>query len=758
MFTSICRSPIALALATSVLVGAGGCGKREGDGTARAGGGVSGPAREPEAAREWPPTDDRVLEQIAATYSFKLGEPAALWVAPDGGAVLFRRSGARSFESDLYAFDTATGQSKRILSAQQLLGGATEKLSTEEKARRERQRLATRGITSFSASEDGTRLLVPLSGRLFLFERASGASRELPTTGGANDPQISPDGQRAAFVQDGDLHVIDIDGGKARRLTRRASPAEENGLAEFVAQEEMGRFHGAWWSPDSRFLAYQKTDASGVEVLHVADATYPEQEPTPFRYPRAGRPNAEVSLGVVPVGGGATVWARWDRAAYPYLATVRWQRNAPLTLVVQNRAQTEEKVLAVDVKSGRTTELLVERDSAWLNLDQSVPKWLPDGSGFLWSSERAGSWELELRGRDGALVRRLVPGDLGYQKVAAIDAEGRAAWVEASVDPRQSHIYRVPIDGGAPERITAEEGSHEIFTAERSEVHVLVSRDTKGDLRHRVRRGADEIGVLESVAEQPAILPRPELLTVKVDGRDHHAAVVRPRQFDKTRRYPVLVSVYGGPHHLQVKLDPYAYLIDQWYADGGFIVVRSDGRGTPGRGRAWERAIRGDLVNVALTDQIAVLKALAVDRPEMDLDRVGITGWSFGGYMSAMAVLLRPETFHAGAAGAPVTDWRDYDTHYTERYMGLLPEARAAYDATSALVHAARLQRPLLLVHGTTDDNVYFTHSLKLSQALFRAGKPFEMLPLAGFTHMVPDPAVKKALHHRILAFLRRSL
>jgi dipeptidyl-peptidase-4 len=298
-----------------------------------------------------------------------------------------------------------------------------------------------------------------------------------------------------------------------------------------------------------------------------------------------------------------------------------------------------------------------------------------------------------------------------------------------------------------------------VVTAEKTGVHVLITRDAKGELRHRVR-GADgqEIGLIESVAEKPKALPQPELVTVAVEGREHRAAVLRPRRFERDRRYPVLVSVYGGPHHNTVKLDPYAYLIEQWYADGGFIVVRSDGRGTPGRGRAWERAIRGDLVLVALADQIAVLQALAAQRPEMDLGRVGITGWSFGGYMSAMAVLLRPDVFRAGVAGAPVTDWRDYDTHYTERYMGLLPEAEAAYDATSALTHADKLERPLLLVHGTTDDNVYFTHTLKLGQALFHAGKPFEMLPLAGLTHMVPDPAVKKALYRRILAFFRRSL
>ena len=736
-----------------------GCGRPAEDDDGGGGGTGAGVSAQTTEKSEWPTTDDRVVEQLAATLNFKLGQPAGVWVAPDGSAVLYRRSGPRSFQFDLYSFDTATGRSKRLLSAQQLLDGATENLSPEEKARRERQRVSTRGITSFVPSEDGKRLIVPLSGRLFVVERATGAARELPGGGNALDPRISPDGKHVALVQDGDLHVIDIDGGAVRKLTRRPSPAIEYGLAEFVAQEEMGRFRGTWWSPDSRLLAYQKTDNGPVETLYVADSTRPDQAPTAFRYPRPGHPNADVSLGIIPVEGGKTVWVSWDVDAYPYLASVTWPRKAPLTVLVQNRAQTEEKLLAVDAKTGRTTELLVERDDAWINLDQSVPRWLPDGSGFLWSSERSGRWELELRGRDGALVRTLVPGALGYSKLAGIDGDGRAAWVEASADPRESHIYRVPLDGSAPERITPGAGVHDVVRADDSGVYVLASKNAAGESRHAVKRAdGSDIGVLESVAEKPARLPRPELLTVTADGREYNAAILRPHDMQAGRRYPVLVSIYGGPHHNMVDLDPYDYLTDQWYADAGFIVVRADGRGTQGRGREWERAIKGDLVKVALSDQVAVLRALAAKHPELDLGRVGITGWSFGGYMSAMAVLLRPDVFRVAVAGAPVTDWRDYDTHYTERYMGLLPESQAAYDAASALTYAPRLERPLLLVHGTTDDNVYFTHTLKLSQALFRAGRPFEMLPLAGFTHMVPDPAVKRALVHRVLSFLRSNL
>jgi dipeptidyl-peptidase-4 len=709
----------------------------------------------------WPEPDDRVLEQIASTLNFSLGVPAGMWVAPDGGEVLFRRSEPRSFVASLYSFDVATGRERPLVTAEQLLAGASEQLSVEERARRERMRLVTRGISSFTADEAGLRFLVPLSGRLFVLERKGGAPRELETPGPVIDPSLSPDGRLVSYVSRGDLYVQDSTGnGRPRRLTRRSSDSIEHGLAEFVAQEEMDRLHGYWWSPDSRFIAYQRNDLSRVQRLHIADATHPEQAALSFRYPRVGTPNADVSLGVIGVAGGRTTWIEWDRKQYPYLARVVWQKNAPLTLVVQNRKQTEELGLTANPSTGKTRELFAERDAAWVNLDSSeLPHWTRDGQSFLWSSEASGGWELELRNADGSRLRTLVPASLGYRSFQGMDADHRAAWVIASADARQSHVYRVPLDGSPAERLTSKEGEHSVRPSQGSGAFVLSSRESDGQRRIQVRRTDGSVaGELGSVAERPSAFPKPEHCTVQVDGREHHAVVLRPRSFEPGRRYPVLVSVYGGPHATVVKIDPHAYLLDQWYADGGFIVVRADGRGTPWRGRAWERAIHQRLASVALDDQVAILRAVAADRPELDLNRVGVTGWSFGGYMSTMAVLLRPDVFHAAVAGAPVTDWRNYDTHYTERYMGLLDEAEAAYDESSALTHAAKLERPLLLIHGTTDDNVYFTHSLDLSQALFRAGKPFELLPLAGFTHQVPDPVVKKALSRRVLEFFRKNL
>jgi dipeptidyl-peptidase-4 len=263
--------------------------------------------------------------------------------------------------------------------------------------------------------------------------------------------------------------------------------------------------------------------------------------------------------------------------------------------------------------------------------------------------------------------------------------------------------------------------------------------------------------VLPSVAETAPFKTTLQLTTVDAGGRRFHAAVVRPRAFQKGKRYPVVVSVYGGPSALTVRADERAYLMAQWMADHGVVVVSIDNRGTPRRDRAWSRAIKGDFGQVPLDDQVAALKALGARLPELDLSRVGIYGWSYGGFMSALAVMRRPDVFKVAVAGAPVVDWRDYDTHYTERYLDLPQANPKGYEASNLLTYAAKLDRPLLLIHGTTDDNVYFFHSLKLAAALFRAGRRFEFLPLT-VTHQVPDPVVREQLWSRIVEFLLRGL
>jgi len=704
--------------------------------------------------------DPAFLEQYAATRRFSAGQPTAVKLVPDGSAVLFLRSPARSFVQDLYEFNTATGQERLLLTAEQILQGAEESLSVDERARRERMRMSARGIASYQLSKDGTKILVPLSGRLFVIERASGTVRELVSEAGFPlDPRFSPDGRYLACVRDKELYVMDIASGAERRLTSGSTPTLSHGLAEFVAQEEMNRREGYWWSPDSRSIAYQETSTEGMEVMHIADATHPDREPQGWAYPRPGQKNAEVRLGLISIEGGETRWVNWEQERYPYLATVKWKDKAPLTILVQNRQQTEEALLRVDVETGSTTLLLVEKDDAWLNLDQSMPRWYPDGDAFLWTTERNGSWQLELRSPDGRLLRSLTGVDFRYKGFVDLDPEAKVVYVSGGGDPTQTHLFRLSSEvAGAPVPITSEPGLHSVTFSENHRVYVHASSTMDGQ-RKQVVRNIDgrELGRLQSVAEKPPFVPNIELTTVGTVP-SFHAVLVRPRNFNSRRQYPVIASVYGGPHAQTVVASPSAYLLQQWIADYGFIVVSIDGRGTPSRGRAWERVIKGNLIDIPLNDQVAGLKALARKYKELDLDRVGVYGWSFGGYFSAMAVMRRPDVFDVGVAGAPVSEWLDYDTHYTERYLGMPDENPSGYADSSVLTYAKDLDRSLLIIHGTADDNVYFSHSLKMSNALFRAGKPHDFLALSDFTHMVADPLVTTRLYQRIVSYFVKHL
>ena len=722
------------------------------------------------AAQASAASDSAFIDQYAATYHFTLGRPTGIHVTPAGDAVLFLRSGPRSFVQDLFVFDTATRRERVLLRAADLLRGAEEKLSAEERARRERLRQVARGFASFQLSKDGQRMLIPLAGRLFVVERGAvrwaraGAVTELESDAGdAIDPQLSPDGTQAACVRQGDLFVTDIASGRERRLTAGACDTLTHGLAEFVAQEEMDRFSGYWWSPDSRSIACETADLSKVEALHIADPVHPEAEPQSWRYPRAGAANAEVRLEILSLSGAPARPVEWDRWRYPYLAAVCWEKNAPLTLLVQNRRQTEEALLAVDERTGRAAPLLIEKDAAWLNLDSGMPKWLADGGAFLWTSERGGAWQLELRARDGRLLRTLTSPGFGLRRVVHLDDDARTVCVQASPDPTQLALWRVPLDRGEPERVTGEPGLHGAVFGEGHEVFVHLLEGPEREPAQTVeRRDGSTIGTLHSVAETPLIAAQPLFVEIGARGpagsRRYHADIVAPHDFNSKRSWPVLVHVYGGPLSQMVQQSRHRYLLDQWIANHGFVVVSFDGRGTPGRGRAWERAIRGNLIDIPLDDQVEALQALGHTMPGLDLTRVGIFGWSFGGYFSAMAAMRRPDVFRAGVAGAPVTDWRDYDTHYTERYLDLPALNPRGYRAGSTLTWAPGLVRPLLVIHGTADDNVYFMHSLKLCDALFRAGRAFEFLPLPGFTHMVPDPVVTARLYSRIMQFFERHL
>jgi dipeptidyl-peptidase-4 len=725
--------------------------------------------------------DAKYLRDHVATRGFLLGRPVQARPTPDGKAVLFLRAQARVPKLTLYEFDVTTGKTRDLLTPEKVLKGAEEHLTPEEKARRERQRVSVGGFAGYQLSEDGSQILLSLSGKLYVVQRADGAVHELNTGSGTIlDPKFSPDGKRVAYVLDQDIYVYDLKTNKEHRVTTGGTEKKTHGLAEFVAQEEMHRFSGYWWSPDSKFIAYEESDADGVETWYVADPIKPEQPAFPSFYPRPGKANVKVRLGIVPVTGGETVWVDWDREKYPYMADVRWDKAGPLTVTVQNRLQNEVILLLVDPKTGKTTELAKDSDKAWVNIHHDTPRWTNDGKWVLWTSERPFDTDLHLLDSAGKEKPRTLlppplprnvngtPKHIYYQGLVDVSEDGREIIFQGNTVPTESQLYRLTLnaDGtvaGWPTPITTGPGMHSANYSKDHSVYVLNTTTLKAMPKTTVHKADGTlIGELPSVAEEPPFTPQVEMTTADatIDGirTVYYAAIIRPHGFDPKKKYPVVVDVYGGPGHQVVTDAERAWLLDQWLADQGFIVVALDNRGTPGRGRDWERALYKKFGSLPLDDQVAALQALGKKYPELDLDRVGITGWSFGGYMSALAVLKRPDIYKAAVAGAPVVDWEDYDTHYTERYLGLPKDNPEAYKEASLLTYAADLKRPLLLIHGTADDNVYFRHTLKLSDALFRAGKEFEVLPLSGFTHMVPDPVVTERLHTRIAGHFQKHL
>jgi dipeptidyl-peptidase-4 len=704
------------------------------------------------------PIDTSYLELHAKTRGFMLGRPVRPKVTPDGKAVLFLRSTATSPKMSLYEFDCATGKTRELLTPEALLKGAEEKLTPEEKARRERQRVTLGGFTSFQLSPDGSKILTSLSGRLYVIDRKDARATELATGKGTLvDPKFGPEGSSVFYVLDHDVYRIDLATNKENRVTTGGTAKKTNGLAEFVAQEEMARFTGYWVSPDGKQVAYQESDHEGVEVWYVADPIHPDREGHPSYYPRPGKKNVSVRLGIVPATGGKTVWVNWDREKYPYLGRVDWHKRG-LTALVQNRTQQEQHLLGVSPASGATSIYLTEKDPAWINLNHDQPHWLED-SAFVWHGHDAVGPTLDVRYAGRAIEFGPIAGPKdGFRSLAHVDCDQRTVWYLGGTDPSQQHVYRTDINGQKKNRISEGAGLHSVEVGKTG--HYVLTSSWLDAMPQSVVYDPQgkKIGELPSVAETPPLKVNQTIAQVG----DFWTTVIRPTKFDAKLKYPVIVHVYGGPGHQEVLAQMNRRLIDQWIADQGFLIVGIDGRGTPHRGRDWERATYKKFGTLALDDQVKGLKALLAKHPEMDGERVGIYGWSFGGYMSAMAALREPKLFKAAVAGAPVTDWLDYDTHYTERFMGVPDLAKGDADYTrESLLTMAREKKPiapLLLVHGTVDDNVYFRHTLRLSDVLFREGKDYDILPLPGLTHLVPDPVVTQRLYGRFVTYFRKHL
>ncbi|MGH7298693.1 MAG: DPP IV N-terminal domain-containing protein, partial [Polyangiaceae bacterium] len=565
-----------------------------------------------------------------------------------------------------------TGATRELLAPEALDTGA-EHLTLEERARRERMRITASGFAFFLSSKDGKTIVVSLSGKLYALDRASGKTHRVDVgEGAAIDPQLSPDGKLLAYVQANDVHVVPVDGrAKPRAITRGGTDVRPHGLADFCASEELYRYHGYRWSPDSQAILWEDADASKLDKLTIADPGHPETPPDIVPYPRAGGPNAVLRFGITRIASpGTTTWVEWDREQMPYVSRVVWPEHAPPTLVVLDRLQKNAVVLLVDPTTGKTREAVREHDEAWANVDASVPLWLPDGSAFVWMSERDGDRRYGLvPAHDPAGVRWLTPAGMQAEEALDVDGERRTLTFTATRDGVHRETLRVSLDGGPVTTVARADGGSVTAQFTPGAHDVFLSRDESLTAPPRVvvrSREGRELREIPSVAAVPA-LPRVELTTARPDAV--RVAIVRPRSSVPGARYPIVDAAYGGPGVQVVSADGAAYLLAQWMADAtGAVVVSIDARGTPGRGRAWERAILGHLGDVPLDGHVAAIQALAASHPELDAARVGVYGWSFGGYFSALAVLRRPDFFKAGVAVAPVTDWRNYDTAYTERY------------------------------------------------------------------------------------------
>ncbi len=709
--------------------------------------------------------DLKFLQDLTETRSFNLGKPASVQITPDGSTVLFLRGLPRSPEMRLFALDVASGKVRELITPEQVLGGGKEQISAEERSRRERMRISTRGFTTYQLSHDGREVMVTLSGKAYLVPLSAGSPRQIagPSKQGEPifDPRLSPDAKTVAFVRGGELWVAPAGSPAAeKQLTSGATALKTHAQAEFVAQEELDRFSGYWWSPDSKWLVYEEADLSPIEKLYFGDPAHPEQPVEATRYPRPGKANAKIAFAVIPAAGGKPVFIQYDRARFEYVSEVSWQEGGPLTLLLLSRDQRDLSLVAVDPKSGQVKELLSEHDDAWLNAGERerAYRWMKDGSGYLWSTERGGAWQLEFHS-PGA-VKVLTPADWGFANLVAVTPDLKAAIVTRSPEPVESQLWSIPLAGGAPVELTRGPDLHRAVYARESGTEVLFTQPREGRGRAEVvREDGSVAGELPSIAEKPPFTVKLELQKVG-PGTGFWTAVIRPHDFNPAKKYPVIEMVYGGPHLNWVHPFAEAYIADQFVADHGYIVVHADGRGTPGRGRAWERAIQDRFATVPLEDQIAALRALAAKEPAMDLARVGVMGHSFGGFMAALSVERRSDFYQAAVAGAPVVDWLNYDTAYTERYLGVPPPAgkSLAYAENGLVPYAKSLQRPLLIVHGTADDNVHFEESLLLSDALFRAGKPFDLLPQVGQTHMFYQPELQTRYWQRIFAFFKAHL
>jgi dipeptidyl-peptidase 4 len=685
-------------------------------------------------------------------------------ISPDGRFVAYLSGKDNEKDRlDLWAYDIAR-QEHRLLVDSALLEPRAHALSAQEEARRERQRTSSlSGIVEYEFSSDSRYLLVPVGGDLYVHDlqaKPENAVRRL-TSGGhyETDAHFSPHGAYVSFVRDQNLVVYDLASSTERQITRDGGGVISYGTAEFIAQEEMSRTTGYWWSPDEKSIAFTKVDESPVAAVDRFEIYADSVKVIQQRYPAAGARNAIVQLFVQNLAAPASsapVQVDLGTNADIYLARVNWLPHGD-SLVVQRQSRDQKTLtlLKAVTTSGKTSTLLTEHSNTWVDLHDELT-FLTRSPRFIWASSRTGFKHLYLYDLDGKLIRPLTAGEWqvtadgeSTRAIAGVDEKGGLLYFMANIEsPLERHLYSTSLQDAhaRPQRITADVGWHAVTMSTDTKVFLdtFSTEDRPPSLTLRSIDGKTLATLVanELTADHPYApylsehLPS-EFGTLRAnDGETLYYQIIKPRDLVPGKRYPVVVDVYGGPgvQKVQRSWGGSAGLFRQYLAQHGYIVFTLDNRGSAGRGVKFKTAIYHHMGSVEVQDQVVganFLKTL----PFVDPKRIAVFGWSYGGYMTLMCMMQAPDVFAAGIAGAPVTDWRLYDTHYTEQFMGTPQENAAGYTGSSVLTYANQLRGPLLIMHGMADDNVLFTHSTTLFKKLQDLDKQFDVMTYPGSKH-----------------------
>ncbi|MFB2638243.1 S9 family peptidase [Shewanella bicestrii] len=716
-------------------------------------------------------TTPLTIERMNASPALAGTSPRGLKLSPDGQRVTYLagRKDNQNFY-DLWQMDVKTGESSLLLNADKL---ASNELSDEEKARRERQRIYGEGIMEYFWADDSKALLIPASGNLYYFSLADNSVSQLPIGEGfATDARLSPKGNFVSFVRDQNLYVLNLATKKLEAMTTDGGGAIKNAMAEFVAQEEMDRMTGYWWAPDESAIAFTRIDESGVELVTRNEIYADGIKLTEQRYPAAGKNNVEIQLGVVTLNNKAINWVTLsdDKNKDIYLPRVDWLPDSKhLSFQWQSRDQQklDLQLVALDALTKPKT-LVKERSDAWVNLNNDL-HFLKQQSAFIWASERDGFNHLYLFDLKGKLKTQLTKGNWAVDELEYIDETAGWVYFTGRKDtPIEKHLYRVPLAGGKVERVSSEAGMHNPVFADSQSVYLdyfnslsqppqISLHGDKG--QHLAWVEQNQVKAGHPLYDYAGLWQLPEFKELKAeDGQILQTRLFKPVPFDASKKYPVVVRVYGGPH-AQLVTNSWSEqdYFTQYLVQQGYVVFQLDNRGSAHRGTQFEQVIYRHLGEAEVNDQkvgVDYLRSL----PFVDSDNVAIYGHSYGGYMALMSLFKAPDYFKAAISGAPVTDWRLYDTHYTERYLAHPANNEQGYEASSVFPYVKNYQSGLLMYHGMADDNVLFENSTRVYKALQDEGKLFQMIDYPGSKHSMRGEKVRNHLYRSLADFLDRQL